>query len=175
MDRLPELVAEYPWLFTSQEFAGLHSELPAGWHGLMDQLCRRISEELAAKERFSILQVKGKLGRLGIRYRGPERFLRLVDETCAASRQHCAVCSAPIPKPALEKVLPVCPWHALQDEPQPVRSRRRPRRFRRPSAGLRYEAAAIKPRARHRSPSTPGGRPRRSRRPAASRPALHAG
>lgn len=35
MDRLPELIAAYPRLFTSQEFAELQSELPAGWYGLI--------------------------------------------------------------------------------------------------------------------------------------------
>lgn len=117
MDRLPELMAAYPRLFTSQEFARLHSELPAGWYGVMDQLCRRIAEGLAAEERFSILQVKKKLGRLRIRYRGPERFFRLVDETCVESRKRCAICGVPIAKPAVETALPVCPRHALQDKP----------------------------------------------------------
>jgi len=112
MDRLPELIAAYPWLFASQEFSELQSELPAGWYGLMAQLCRRISEEFAAEERFSILQVKEKLGRLRIRYHGPERFFRLVDEICEASRQHCVTCGLTIDEPAAETALPVCPRHA---------------------------------------------------------------
>lgn len=116
MDRLPELIAAYPRLFTSQDFAELQSELPAGWYELMAQLCGRISEELAAGERFSLLQVKEKLGRLRIRYRGPERFVRLVDEACEASRQHCATCGLPINEPAAETVLPVCPQHASQEK-----------------------------------------------------------
>jgi hypothetical protein len=90
-DRLPELVATYPSLFAAQEFAELHSALPTDWYALMAQLCRQISEELAEEERFSILQVKERLGHLRIRYRGPERLFALVDATIQTSRQHCAL------------------------------------------------------------------------------------
>jgi hypothetical protein len=111
-DRLPELVAAYPNLFASEEFAEVHSDLPAGWYALMAQLCQRISEELAEEERFSILQIKEKLGHLRIRYRGPERLFALVDAAAQASRQHCAVCGRPIVEPARETALPLCQTHA---------------------------------------------------------------
>lgn len=112
MDRLPELVAAYPRLFAASEFMALHSTLPAGWYGLMDQLCQRVTEGLAAEERFSVLQVQEKLGCLRIRYRGPERLFRLVDETCAASCRHCAACGAAIAKSAVKTALPLCLRHA---------------------------------------------------------------
>jgi hypothetical protein len=111
-DRLPELVAAYPRLFTSQEFTEVYSGLPIGWYPLMATLCQRILEELAEEERFSILQIKEKLGHLRIRYRGPERLFSLVDAAAQACRRHCALCACPIVEPASETALPLCQAHA---------------------------------------------------------------
>lgn len=63
--KLHQLIEKYPRLFHGRP-PRIHSQVPPGWEGLVDDLCRDVDAVLSDEEAdgFCVLQIKEKLGAL---------------------------------------------------------------------------------------------------------------